>query len=140
MTIFGPKPPTWPTVGIPPLPLDIRRPGLRRRALPLRHGAGADLFRKTLDWALADVSQPHTAAQLAARACMSERTFTRRFRLETGVTVYHWLLDRRLLELNEQTIEVIADRTGYGTSSALRKRFGKQLKMSPSARRRRRRP
>lgn len=118
----------------------------QRPAQPLRHGAGADLFRKTLDWALADVSQPHTVAQLAARACMSERTFTRRFRLETGVTVYQWLLDQRLLlaqrllELGEHTIEVIADRTGFGTSSALRKQFGKQLKMSPSAYRRRHRP
>jgi transcriptional regulator GlxA family with amidase domain len=103
---------------------------------------GADLFRKTLDWALANLREPHTVPQLAARACMSQRTFTRRFRHETGASVHQWLLDQRLLtvqrqlELTENTIEVIAGLTGFGSSSALRKQFHKQLSVSPTAYRR----
>ncbi|CAN7716672.1 helix-turn-helix domain-containing protein [Pseudoduganella sp. LjRoot289] len=105
----------------------------------LASSAAADLFRNTLDWVLANLREPHTVEQLAARACMSQRTFTRRFRQETGASVHQWLLDQRLLTVQRQleqtghTVEVIAGLTGFGSSGALRKQFGKQLGMSPSA-------
>lgn len=105
----------------------------------LAGSAAADLFRKTLDWVLVNLGAPHTVEQLAARACMSERTFTRRFRQETGASLHQWLLDQRVLtvqrqlEQTENSVEVIAGLAGFASSGVLRKQFGKQLGMSPSA-------
>lgn len=114
----------------------------QRPAPPMAASAGAELFRKTLDWVLANLGEPHTVAQLAARACMSQRTFTRRFRQETGASLHQWLLDQRLLtvqrqlEQTDRTVEVIAGLAGFGSAGALRKQFQKQLGASPSAYRR----
>ena len=111
----------------------------QRLAHQLADSPAADLFRNTLDWALANLRERHTVEQLAARACMSERTFTRRFRQETGASVHQWLLDQRLmtvqrqLELTDNTVEVIAGLAGFGSSSALRKQFQKQIGASPTA-------
>ena len=105
----------------------------------LAASAAAGVFRQTLDWVLANLREPHTVEQLAARACMSPRSFTRKFRHETGASVHQWLLDQRLLTVQRQleqsgnSVEVIAGLTGFGSSGALRRQFGKQLGMSPSA-------
>ena len=77
---------------------------------------------------------------------MSVRTFTRRFREETGTTPLQWLLSRRVLEarrLLEETdlpIDEIAWRSGFGTAASLREHFRRATSTSPSAYRRSFRP
>ena len=55
---------------------------------------------------------------------MSVRTFTRRFRDETGQSPHNWLaeqrvaLARRLLETTELPVERIAADAGFGTAAS----------------------
>ena len=63
---------------------------------PLPKGEGGDRLRATLDWAIEHLDQPLCLDQLAARASMSRRNFTRHFKAQTGATVSQWLLNHRL--------------------------------------------
>ena len=109
-------------------------------ALPVN--AGEDRFLEVLDWVGQHLREPHSLDTLAARALMSRRTFTRRFRQLTGTTVGKWLqhqrlaLAQRLLETSEHPIEVVADLAGYGSALSLRQNFGKLLNTSPATYRR----
>ncbi|EFL02294.1 AraC-family transcriptional regulator [Streptomyces sp. SPB78] len=88
-------------------------------------------------WALTRLAQPPTLADWAAHAHLSVRTFTRRFRAETGTTPGAWLLAarldraRELLEHTPWTIATIATRTGFGTPANLRGHFRRNLGVSP---------
>src|SRR5437763_13198990 len=53
---------------------------------------GAADLEATRAWALEHLEQPLTVSDMARHASVSPRTFARRFRAETGVTPYHWLL------------------------------------------------
>ena len=83
-----------------------------------------------------------TVPGLARRAGMSERTFARRFRAETGATPAAWTARQRLLraqELLERTdlpVEEVARRCGFGAAPALRHHFARALGTSPQAYRR----
>lgn len=93
----------------------------------------------TLDWALANIRSPIDVAVLADRAGMSERTFARRFREQTGSTPLQWLLRariRRAQELLETTllgIERIAAEAGFESSVSFRTRFRQIVGQSPAA-------
>ena len=73
---------------------------------------------------------------------MSPRTFARRFRAETGTSPHLWLTHqrvlqaRRMLEVGEDTIDVVAARCGFGTAAMLRHHFTRMVGTSPSAYRR----
>ncbi|MEV0222896.1 helix-turn-helix domain-containing protein [Streptomyces sp. NPDC050704] len=101
-----------------------------------------DGVRAVLAWADEHLDQEITIDQLSARACMSPRTFARRFRSETGTTPYRWLLTQRvlsaqqLLETTDETIEGVAARTGFANAAALRHQFVKSLSTTPNAYRR----
>lgn len=95
-----------------------------------------------LDWVLTHLDQEITVPRLARMAQMSERTFARRFRDQTGATPAGWTARQRVLraqELLEQTdlsIEEIARRTGFGAAAGLRHHFARSLGTSPQAYRR----
>ena len=95
-----------------------------------------------LEWLRAHLDQPLTVRQLAARANMSERTFARRFVADTGTTPQRWLIGQRillaqqLLEETVQTVDAIADRTGFGNATALRHHFRLWRGTTPNAYRR----
>jgi AraC family transcriptional regulator, transcriptional activator FtrA len=95
-----------------------------------------------LDWAEDHLDQPLAVADLARRAAMSERTFARRFREETGTTPHRWLLGRRvalaerLLETGDLAIEEVARRSGFGSATMLRHHFGRLRGTVPTAYRR----
>ena len=99
-------------------------------------------LRDLLEWLLAHLDQPITVRQLAARANMSERTFARRFVQDTGTTPQRWLIGQRillaqqLLEESDETVDVIADRTGFGNATALRHHFRAWRGTTPHAYRR----
>jgi transcriptional regulator GlxA family with amidase domain len=94
------------------------------------------------EWALRRLAEPVTLPQLAARARMSVRTFTRRFREEVGMTCGQWLiaqrveLARRLLESSDLPADEVARRAGFGTSASLRRHLHSVIGVSPMSYRR----
>lgn len=93
-------------------------------------------------WVLEHLDQRLSLRDLAARANMSVRTFTRRFRAETGSSPTQWILDqridhaRRLLERTDLPIERISSEAGFGSAVGLRAHFADAVGVSPSAYRR----
>jgi transcriptional regulator GlxA family with amidase domain len=91
----------------------------------------------TRAWALDRLHEPLTLAELAAHAAMSMRTFTRRFREETGLSPVRWLTDRRvelarrLLETTELPVDRVASRAGFGTPTALRQQMHAAIGVAP---------
>jgi AraC family transcriptional activator FtrA len=90
-----------------------------------------------LDWVLAHLDDDLSVALLARRAGMSERTFARRFRDETGTTPHQWLLAQRialaerLLEEGDLPIEAVAHRCGFASAEMLRHHFRRLRSTAP---------
>ena len=109
---------------------------------PLPADPGDDRLRAVLAWALEHLDQRLGVDELASRALMSRRTFTRRFRRATGASVGDWLAHQRLaraqrlLETTDRPLDHIAAEAGFGSAVSLRQRFGAALGTSPSAYRR----
>jgi transcriptional regulator GlxA family with amidase domain len=109
------------------------------RPLPEPDGSGT---ADTRAWALARLDEPLTLEQLAASASMSVRTFTRRFRQETGLSPQRWLvqqrvaLARRLLESTDRPVERVATEAGFGTTASLRQHLHAAIGVAPLAYRR----
>lgn len=105
------------------------------------NGASTSL-EATRAWALDRLDGPLDVRTLARQACMSPRSFARRFRQETGTTPAQWVLDQRtrvaqsLLETTDLPIEHVAQRTGFGSATTLRTHFGRRLATTPTAYRR----
>src|SRR5215469_12223827 len=100
----------------------------------------------TRAWALQRLDQPLDLADLARHASMSVRTFTRRFRDETGMSPGKWLLTqriehaRRLLEGTDLPIDGVARRAGFGTAASLRAHLHAVVGVPPATYRRTFRP
>ncbi|HEV7188719.1 MAG TPA: helix-turn-helix domain-containing protein [Blastococcus sp.] len=96
----------------------------------------------TRAWALERLGEPLSLADLAAHARMSVRTFTRRFREETGQSATRWLvqqrvaLARRLLEATDTPVEQVAADAGFGTPASLRQHLHAAIGVAPLAYRR----
>ncbi|HVW42297.1 MAG TPA: helix-turn-helix domain-containing protein [Amycolatopsis sp.] len=90
-------------------------------------------------WALEHLGRPLTLRELAACESMSVRTFTRRFREETGISPVQWLTRQRverarqLLEETDLPVDRIAADAGFGTAASLRQHLQAALGVSPSA-------
>ncbi|MEC5160477.1 MULTISPECIES: GlxA family transcriptional regulator [unclassified Janthinobacterium] len=106
---------------------------------PLPEPARGDQLTATLEWAVAHLDQPLGLDVLAAKAAMSRRNFTRRFKLSTGTTVTQWLLNhrlasaQRLLETSDKAIDRIAEMIGFGSTVSLRQHFAAAFSVSPAA-------
>ena len=104
-----------------------------------RPGAGIGAART---FALARLGEPLPLTRLAGHAAMSVRTFTRRFREETGQSPHTWLaaqrvaLARRLLETSDLPVERIATDAGFGTAASLRQHLRAAIGVSPGTYRR----
>jgi len=94
------------------------------------------------DYALAHLGEHLDVPRLARRAGMSVRTFTRRFRAETGDSPRAWLITQRvrhaqrLLETTDLPVDVIAARSGLGSGASLRQHLAATTGVSPTAYRR----
>lgn len=84
-----------------------------------------------------DLQASPTAAELAARAGLSERTFLRRFAEATGTTPARYLAQARLaraselLETTEADIEAVAEAAGFASGALLRHHFRAHYGLSP---------
>jgi transcriptional regulator GlxA family with amidase domain len=96
----------------------------------------------TRAFALDRLGEPLPLDRMAAHAAMSVRTFTRRFRAETGQSPQTWLATqrvaraRRLLETTDLPVERVAADAGFGTAASLRQHLRSAIGVSPGAYRR----
>ncbi|AZM73855.1 helix-turn-helix domain-containing protein [Streptomyces sp. KPB2] len=99
---------------------------------------GSDL-EPLLRWIEDNLAGEVTLGAMAARSGMSERTFSRRFREQTGTTPLQWLPRARvrraqyLLENGDEPVERIARRAGFGSPTAFRERFRRVVGTTPYA-------
>lgn len=105
--------------------------------------AGApDRITQVMEWMMQHLNAAHSIDDLAERALMSRRTFTRRFRKATGATTGQWLLNQRLaqaqrlLETTDRPIETIAEASGFASAALFRRSFLQAFGIRPSAYRR----
>ncbi|WP_338769635.1 helix-turn-helix domain-containing protein [Nocardia vulneris] len=93
---------------------------------PLAGGSFQGGLAATLAWVTRDPAVAPDVSAMAAHALMSERTFIRRFKQEVGTTPRRWLdaqhtvRARELLETTDLPVEVVAERSGFGSVTALR--------------------
>jgi transcriptional regulator GlxA family with amidase domain len=93
----------------------------------------------TRAWMLERLHDPLDLRTLAGHARMSVRTFTRRFRDETGLSPGRWITQQRverarhLLETTDLGIDRVARDAGFGTGAALRQQMSATLGVAPSA-------
>ncbi|SEU45568.1 Transcriptional regulator GlxA family, contains an amidase domain and an AraC-type DNA-binding HTH domain [Nonomuraea wenchangensis] len=105
---------------------------------PLPHEPAGGLGA-TREWMLAHLDRPLDLNALAGHARMSVRTFTRRFREETGVSPARWLAAQRvqharhLLETTDLGVEEVARRAGFGTAVSLRQHLHAAVGVAPLA-------
>jgi len=85
----------------------------------------------------AEPGGPHSIPELARRAAMSPRHFTRVFSEEVGEAPGAYVerirteAARRQLEESDDTVTVIAARCGFGSAETLRRNFVRRLGVSP---------
>ncbi|WP_042388025.1 GlxA family transcriptional regulator [Streptacidiphilus melanogenes] len=97
------------------------------------------LLEPTLTWIQDHLGEELTLQDLADRCGMSTRTFSRRFREQTGTTPLQWLLRARvrhaqyLLENTDHPVERIAVQAGFGSATAFRERFKRIAGTTPQA-------
>lgn len=90
-------------------------------------------------WAAERLDAAITLDDMAAVSAMSKRTFTRRFREETGLSPMQWLTEQRLhraRELLEQTdfsVDRVAAESGLGSGTTMRQLFQSGMGVTPSA-------
>lgn len=95
-------------------------------------------LRSLLNEILEDPTGDLSGPALAARAGMSERTFSRSFRKETGSTPARFVEDARieraktLLETSDWPLARVAECSGFGSLHALHRVFQKRLASTPS--------
>lgn len=123
------------------LVLFMRRPGGQSQFSPVltTQVNATPRLRRLLDEIVENPVGDLSGPALAARAGMSERTFSRSFRKETGSTPVQFVEAARverakaLLETSDWSLPRIAARSGFGSLHSLHRAFQRQLGITPSA-------
>lgn len=120
-----------------------RRPGGQSQFSALVElGGRTGRFVDLIDWMRAHLAEPLTVESLAERAAMSPRNFARAFTAETGTTpakaVERLRLEtaRMAVESGRESLERIAETTGFGDPGRMRRAFLRGLGQPPQALRR----
>jgi len=96
-------------------------------------------LRELQAWIAGNLDADLSVAALAARAHLSERSFARAFRRETGQTPAAYVealrieRARMLLEDGPESVEAVARATGFRSAEVLRRAFHRHLGVSPAA-------
>jgi AraC family transcriptional activator FtrA len=96
-------------------------------------------LERTRAWAIEHLEEDLNVVALARHACMSPRTFARRFGQETGTSPARWVLRQRVLaaqqflETTDIAVQAVALATGFGSTTTLREHFGRELRTTPTA-------
>lgn len=121
------------------LVLYLRRPGGQTQfAAPVwMPRARRDSIREVQEAIEAEPGRPHSIDDLARRAAMSARHFTRVFTAEIGEAPGQYVerirteAARRQLEETDDTVVAIAARCGFGTAETMRRNFLRRVGISP---------
>jgi transcriptional regulator GlxA family with amidase domain len=90
-------------------------------------------------WIILNLNSDLRVEALAERMCMSPRNFARFFLTETGMTPAKFVemarIDaaRHYLGSTQQTLEVVADKSGFGDPERMRRAFIRQLGVNPQS-------
>lgn len=112
-------------------------------ARPVPQAQLAGPLGDTIDWALGHLRDDLSVTALAAHACMSTRSFSRRFHDVTGSTPARWVLAARLdagrafLETSTWNVERVAAECGFASPITFRQNFVSRFATTPTAYRRR---
>ncbi|POP47309.1 AraC family transcriptional regulator [Superficieibacter electus] len=117
----------------------LRRPGgqLQFSRFNLKQATASGPISALLPWILQHIADDLCVEKLAEQVAMSPRNFTRVFTRETGVSPARYVAEARLaaarerLEQTTDSLERIAEHTGFGSSINLRRIFEKQLHLTP---------
>jgi transcriptional regulator GlxA family with amidase domain len=116
----------------------LRRDGGQAQYIPRRLPPETpDEIGGLLAWLAEHSHRDVSLTEIAARAAVSERTLTRRFREYTGQSPARWLSRlrlqqaRELLETTDLTVEQVARRVGFPTTSNFRASFRALHGVSP---------
>lgn len=119
----------------------LKRPGGQAQfstALSLQKEKG-ERFAELHAWMAEHLASDLTVAVLAARAGMSERSFMRHYREQTGLTparaVEQMRVEaaRRLLSATQLPVKRIAARCGFGSEETLRRSLMRAIAVTPQA-------
>jgi transcriptional regulator GlxA family with amidase domain len=98
-----------------------------------------EVLRRVLDAVAEDPGGNHTLSAMAGRAGVSVRHVTRLFYEEVGTTPARYVEQVRLeaaqalLETGDDSMRVVARRTGFGSPESLRRAFVRHLRVTPGA-------
>lgn len=122
------------------LVLHLKRPGVQTQfgnALP-DYEMLSSFTKEVRDWLKDKLEQPINIENIAESMNMSVRNFSRVFLKESGMTPGKFLekmrLDqaKNLLEYTDMSLELIAEKCGFGSVVSLRRLFFKYLSLSPA--------
>ena len=122
--------------------LPLAREGGQAQFIVQAPPASAASLGPLLGWLAENLHRPVGLEEMARRTATSPRTFSRRFRRQTGTTPLQWLLTARvrcaqsLLETTDLSIEQVAARSGFESAATLRDRFSRTVGVSPTRYRR----
>ena len=117
----------------------LRRPGgqMQFSRFNLMQTSSSGPINELLTWILDNITADLCVEKLAEKVAMSPRNFTRVFTRETGASPARYVAEARLaaarqrLEQSSDTLDKIAEQTGFGSSINLRRLFEKQLNLTP---------
>jgi AraC-like DNA-binding protein len=111
----------------------------RARWLPASGGDAAAAVRPALEHVAAHLGERLSVPRLAALCCLSEDYFIRRFREGVGATPTQYVREQRVAEaarrlaFTDDSIERIAEETGFGSRHYFTRVFTRHMGRTPAA-------
>ncbi|MEU6131136.1 helix-turn-helix domain-containing protein [Saccharopolyspora sp. NPDC047091] len=109
---------------------------------PVAGSPADDGVARSMEWALAHLTEPLTVELMAGAAHMSERSYLRHFAHATGSSPMRWLAAQRigaslaLLEKTKDPVDEVAEAVGFESVVTYRYHFSRIMRTSPTAYRR----